>query len=169
MPKKYSYVVLEIPEPFRSQILEYGTKLINKAHLKELEDYPHITVKCGLKTNDVHKVAGILGTFKPIRVMFGHTNIFMADDFRDTDCVKIDVYGESIRRMWRKLNLLPNDSIYQSYQPHCTLGFIEAGYGMGYIGTNPIIGEKVILDRVVFSPVIGDKKYITCNGEVLNY
>lgn len=167
MNKEYGSVQIEIPEPHKSSIQEYAKNLINISHTQgPLTDPPHITVQWGLD-NSVEEIAKIIGTFIPIRVMFGHTNIFIADDYRDTDVVKLEVYGESIRRMRRKL--VPVVQIYKSYSPHITLGYVEKGTGMYYIGNNPFIGDKIICKHVVFSAMNGKKYKITHEGEISDY
>lgn len=170
MKNVYSTLSVELPEPFRGRILEFANGLIDEDCVVHMEKIPHITIKWGIDTIDVNKVAEILGKFIPIRIMFGATKMFMADDHRPTDVVKIDVFGMSLKRIREKIEKgLETYCTYKYYNPHCTLAYVDEHAAMQYVGSNPVIGEKVVVDRVVFSPAYGEKKYITCDGEILDY
>lgn len=135
-----------------------------------MERIPHVTIKWGIDTNDVMAIAKSLGTFIPIRIMFGATKMFMADDNRPTDVVKIDVFGMSLNKLRKRIeDNLETFCTYKYYNPHCTLAYVHEYCAMQYVGTNPVVGEKVIVDRVVFAPAYGEKKVITCGGEILDY
>ena len=169
---KYSYVYVEIPEPFRSGILTYANELIEKDQLTEqgLETDPHVTIKYGIKTNDVGEVAKALGKFNPIRLMFGITSVFIADDIHDYDVVKIDIFGLTLSKLRKSItdNLNTVDQ-YKLFYPHITLGFVEPKTAIKYIGTNPVMGEKVVVDSVVFSNMDKVKWRIKNDGSIIDY
>jgi 2'-5' RNA ligase len=134
------------------------------------ERTPHVTIKYGIETNDVEEVAAALGKFIPIRLMFGATKMFMASDINPTDVVMIQMFGMSLLRLRRKIeSVLVTHDNKPYYYPHLTLAFVNEHASIAYVGNNPFIGEKVVVDRVVFNPVNGQKKIITTNGEILDY
>jgi 2'-5' RNA ligase len=167
----YSSLQVEIPEPYRERILNYAKGLIDDDDLVELERNPHITIKWGIETNRVEKVAEALTPFIPIRVMFGKTSFFPADDTNNKhDVLKIDVFGESLTRLRRKIEsnveTVPDN---KAFVPHITLGWVDRGVGLIYVGNNPIIGKKTVVDKVIFSPAYGDKSVISADGTVWKY
>lgn len=162
--------MVEVPEPFRTQVLEYAKDTIDKEDIVKIEDEPHVTIKYGIETNRVEEVAKAIGKFIPIRVMFGATKMFMASSANPTDVLKIDVFGMSLKKLRKRIedNIDTND-VWRTYYPHVTLAYLKEYAAMQYIGSNPLIEGKFVTDKVVFSPAYGDKKIITCDGTILNY
>lgn len=163
--KRHSTVMLIPPKDIVDEIVEYNTKLFTDG-LIEIETRPHITILHGLLTNDVNEVSKVLTPFHPIRVMFGKNNMFMADNYMDFDIVRIDVFGEYLTRLRRRLLTLENKQTYMSYVPHITLAAVRANYAIDYVGQNPFIGRKFVVDELLFSPAEGEKVIIKGDDEV---
>jgi hypothetical protein len=96
--------------------------------------------------------------------------VFLADETNQRDVLKIDMFSMSAGKLRQKvidnLETVPDE---WDYSAHLTLGFLDRNCGLWYVGNNPVIGEKVVVDRLVFSPAYGEKKYIYTNGKVGNY
>lgn len=168
---KYSSLHVEIPEPQSERIVKYAKGLIEDDHLLELELEPHVTIKYGIETNRVEEVAAALGEFKPIRLMFGKTSVFMANDYNKHDVLKIDMFVMSLNRLRQRVvdNLDTAPHKWPEYSPHLTLAVLDTNCGLWYVGNNPVIGEKVVVDNVVFSPVYGKRKLIYTDGRIEEY
>jgi 2'-5' RNA ligase len=158
--ERYGVVYLSPPQPLKDEIVEYSNNLLTDGRI-EAEKNPHITILYGIKTNDVREVTAALGEFHPIRVMFGKTSMFMADDINRFDIVKIDVFGLYLARLRKRLmERLDNKQTYSEYFPHITLGAVKANYAIDYVGNNPFIGAKFVGTELIFSPAEGEKTII---------
>lgn len=144
-----SEVYIEVPDPLKSEISEYTKNTISVREIEKLSN-PHVTIKWGLETNNVEELIHVLGEFIPIRVMIGKTSMFMADDYREQDVVKLDVFGMSLIRMNRLLSTMKHASIYKTYNPHITLAYVKKFHAIKYIGHNTVIGKKFVVDNVMF-------------------
>jgi len=161
--QRYGTVMLVPPQDIREQIIEYSKNTIIDG-LIEIENKPHVTILHGILTNDINEVKAALGEFHPIRVMFGKTNMWMASDDCDYDIVKIDVYGVYLNRLRKQLmQSLENEQTHSTYWPHLTLAAVKSGFGIDFIGNNPWIGQKIVVDELLFSPAEGEKGIIKCN------
>jgi hypothetical protein len=166
---KYSTVLIELPEPYNQRILDFTDALIDKDVIVEPCKVPHITVKWGIQTSDVEEVAKAIGTFIPIRIMFGTVRLFMADRFRDTDVVKIDVFSMTAKKLHYKIkDNLDTMCTYSNYSPHVTLAAIKPKTGMVYVGGSPVVGEKIVVDKLMFRPSNGEPSYIHTDGTITN-
>ena len=168
--KLHSYLALEIPSPLKERLINYAKELIYEEELIEPELWPHITIRNGILTNDPKEVASKLGKFFPIRITLGITTVFDADLSRPTDAVILDVRAPGAKRLRAQIeNTLEVMPPQYYYRPHITLAFVPPKRGFKYLGSNPFIGDKIILDRVIFSPLEGNKSVITRHGEVYEY
>lgn len=159
-------VYVEVPEPLKSELITYSYTIRESEIIERVTD-PHITIKALLQTDDIELIAKTIGKFIPIRIMFGKTGMFMADEFRDNDVVKIDVFGMSLVRLNRKLSSLPSDSKYNFYFPHLTTAYLHKYEAIQYIGSNPFIGRRFVVDNIIFKT--DSAKYrIFCNGDILD-
>jgi len=168
----YSSLCVPIPEPHASRIVDYAKGLISDDDLRKLEFHPHVTIRYGIDTNKAENVVKALGSFIPVRVMFGKTSAFMTDNDQECDILKIDVFGASLERLRKKVedNLETIPHPWKAYNPHLTLAYIDMGSSLMYMGNNPVIGEKIVVDKLLFIPAFGGKKkYITTEGKVEDY
>jgi len=141
---------VEIPEPYRTLILDYG-KTINEDSVVELEDNPHITLLYGIHTNNINEIKSVLGDFPPFEIQFGATKLFMADDLNPNDVLFIEIFCKQLRPLKEKLVLNTNvTQTYTGFLPHCTVGFLQPGHALQFIGTNPLVGEWVTINNVTF-------------------
>jgi hypothetical protein len=91
----------------------------------------------------------------------------MADDCNEFDIVRIDVFGEYLKRLRQRLmDNLDNVQPYLTFFPHVTLAAVKANYAIDYIGNNPFIGRKFVVDELLFSPANGHKVIIKGNGDI---
>ncbi len=168
---EYSTLHVEIPEPLKSEILEYCQTAIRPEELVEPELLPHITIKYGIDPNvTTDELVKAIGTFIPIRIMFGATKVFPAIETRLSDVLYIEVFGMSLNRIRSRVEAnVKTVNVKNEYIPHLTLGYLQEFTSYKHIGGNPFIGRKVVIDRIIFSPLMGDNKIITCKGDVLDY
>ncbi len=160
-----SKIYIEVPEPFKTDIISYTKETIPTREIVE-QPIPHITIKTGLHTQDAEEVAGFLGKFYPIRVMFGKTSMFIADDLCPYDVSKLDVFGMSLIKLNRKLSNLPNTTVYKTYNPHITLSYLLKYCAIQYVGHNTLIGQKWSTDHILFKNDADKISKIYNTGEI---
>ncbi len=160
-----SVVYVEVPQELSKTLKNFAKTEIYPKDVLEYEEDLHVTLLHGLHTNDVEVVKDAICEFIPIRVMFGKTSMFMADSYRPSDVVKIDVFGMSLKRLRGVLETLPFYTQYKIFTPHVTLAYVEPYTAIQYIGNNPVIGTKFVSDYVVFKSGIGKYK-IYCDGKI---
>jgi 2'-5' RNA ligase len=131
---EYSWVYINLPKEIKGLMLDFG-KLIDEEDRYEkeadggLEKEPHITVKYGLKTNDVKDVKDRLKNEKG-----GSAKVKMSSHFEteEYDVVKMDVESEDLLRIHNRLNELPHEDKYPDYHAHATIAYVKKGKGKKY-------------------------------------
>jgi len=168
--KQYSSLYIQIPEPIRKDLLNYTNKIIDPKFIVGIEDDPHITVKYGITTNDVLDVARAIRPLYPIDVEIGKISMFAADEFRDSDVLKLDIICGYLNQLNKRVEQkLKTVSTYKGYFPHCTLAYLQSGTAMLYLDKNEFLGTKFTVNELVFSPLVGDKSIIDEYGRIVNY
>lgn len=161
--REYGVIYVRIPQSFNDRISEYSEKTIHKNDIVKRKNDLHINIKYGLITEDVKLVKKVLGEFPPIDITFGVTKMFMADDYRDTDVVKIDIFSSALKDLRKRIEKnLETVDVYKTYNPHCTIAYVKKYAGMGYVGCNPIIGEQTTVNEIVFSPPSKEEYFFPC-------
>lgn len=158
--------MVEIAEPFKSEILNWSKGLIREEEIVKFEDYPHVTIRWGIDIGRVEAVAEAIAPFMPIRMMFGATKMFMASDTAPYDVSLIEVFGESLGRLRKKIEASFECAPTFQYFPHLTLAEVQPKTSMKYIGDNPFVGRKYISDYVVFRDPLGNHRRIYNDGRI---
>jgi 2'-5' RNA ligase len=167
MAREHGVVFVPIPDPIKSEITKFTQETINTNDIIEIEDKPHVTIKYGLTTENPEEVAAVICEFNPIRIMFGATKMFMADSIRNTDVVKIDVFGMSLNKIREQIEKnLETIDVYKTFQPHTTLAYVKKYSAIDYVGDNPVIGKKCVVDHVIFSDKNKKNYKISNTGEI---
>ena len=113
---------------------------------------PHVTVKYGLHTNDVDKVAEVIKDEPPITVRLGSTSYFPNGESGSGDVLKFDVDSPDLQRLNAKISeALDTTDTHPGYTPHVTVAYLKAGKGKDYEGDESLSGQMVTLDRIRFS------------------
>lgn len=129
------------------------------------EDEFHVTALYGLHGEDAEEIANLVSGFGPVKIVFGETSLFPADDKKDHDVVKIDIKGDDIHRLHKLLKKLDHTSTYPEYKPHLTLAYCKAGEGAKYCGKNPLTGKEATFTRLMFSNKDRSKTPVSLIGE----
>jgi hypothetical protein len=161
---KASAVMLTVNGDARDLAEAFGYGIIDPDDLtaEGFEYDPHVTIKWGLKTDHFEDIAAPLRMAQPIRVRFGKTAIFEADEH---DVVYVAVESEQLEALHRALGELPNDEPEREYTPHMTLAYVESGKGQQYAGRDDFDGLEAILHTVVFSASNGDASTMTLRSK----
>ncbi|MDP3920536.1 MAG: 2'-5' RNA ligase family protein [Candidatus Omnitrophota bacterium] len=163
----YSAVVMQVSEPVRSRILQFGKKIPGEdlffqeyetdlARVKE----PHITLQYRIETNDPSELARVVKSFGPIRVRLGKTGIFERPD-AGYDVVFLQAEGERLHDLHNLIaNDLDHDSPFLEFAPHITLAYVKKGLGVKYDSISELEGMTFEIDTVSFVQGNGDQTEI---------
>ncbi|MCK9459664.1 MAG: 2'-5' RNA ligase family protein [Proteobacteria bacterium] len=150
----YSSVQVDIPQHLAKKIIAWGKKHIPEKELyKEgshfgRENEIHVTILYGLHTSKSEEVKEIVKG-NAIKFTLGKISIFEHD--AKYDVVKIEVQGQSLHQLNKKLKQLKHTSSFPTYCPHVTLAYVKKGQGKKYIGINEFSGEIIAAKEIIFS------------------
>lgn len=155
--------MVKLPAPEKELVVNFTETLINEQHLVRLETDPHVTIRWGIKTDDVELVKKVLGKLIPVRLMFGATKPFLSTKTRKTDIIMIDVYSMFCKRLRHLIDASGIDcENVTPFYPHLTLAETLANTWYGYVGENPLIGKKIVVNELVFRKSDGTEELIQC-------
>lgn len=129
---QYSSIQVSLPPSDADKIFEWGEEHIedNKIFFDAQEpvygreDELHITVLYGLHTEQSELVRELLRNEPAFRVKLGAVSIFAAS--RKFDVVKIEIISDALHHLNEKLSYnLASTVLYNKYQPHITIAFVE--------------------------------------------
>ncbi|MGB0969825.1 MAG: phage portal protein [Mycobacterium sp.] len=155
-----SCAMLMVTGDASDQAFHFNNYDLNPADIaaEGVEVEPHVTIKYGLTTDQFEDVAPVLRAAQPIRVRFGKTAIFEAEEH---DVVYVAVESEQLGTLHDQLGELPNTDEHTDYTPHMTLAYVESGKGQQYAGSDQFEGLEAILHTVVFRASNGDSSVVT--------
>lgn len=127
----YACTQIDVPSEIIKAIRLLG-KQIDEAdiHSEGLEEYPHITIKFGLLSDEADPIRQIAAQFQPFTVTTGKTSLFENEDF---DVLKIEIEGNELRRLNQAIADTGSISTHPSYHPHITIGYLKSGTGKKYL------------------------------------
>lgn len=157
---KYAVVLFEMPADLSSKIISFSQKFIPKSCLSEdgREDEPHVTVLYGLNDKDFEKVKEKIKDFKQFNIRLGSISKF--DNKEKYDVLKIDVIGDSIRKLNKKIKEIPHYSNYNEYKPHCTLAYVKKDSCNSLLKNNHFENTVIKIKSVNFIDTSKNKKII---------
>jgi len=160
---------IEVVEPFRSKIIQFGDLLIDPYNIstKGRVNTTIINVSSNLETSNVDDIATAVNNFTPIRVMFGMTKIsgLQFSGGSSEELIKVEVYSMVINKIRNLLRTALSLTTQQESAPHVKLCYVKPNTGLQYVGHNPFIGMKMIVDNMTFTTI--DKKYkLFSNGNI---
>jgi 2'-5' RNA ligase len=156
---EYSFAGAPLPAKAAFRLMALQNK-IRKADLGDLgrELQPHITVKYGIKSDDVADLREVLKGVPPIRARLGDVSLFKNPKH---DVLKIDVDSEDLQRVHELIsNHFDNDDTWPEYRPHATIAYLKPGMGKNYLNLNQLAGEELVFDYITFRDRKGQKHRI---------
>ena len=129
-------------------------EIYSKADKDGKEDYgretePHVTALYGLLNHDPVAASAAIAGSGPVTVKLGKLGMFESKDY---DVLKVNVEGDSLHALNRRLRSQPYYSDYDDYKPHLTLAYLKKGEAKKYVGMDPFAGKQLTFDSVTFSP-----------------
>ena len=122
------------------------------------ENEIHVTILYGLHTANPLEVKKIVKGNKPIKFTLGKISLFSSNS--QYDVVKIDVEGQALHQLNKKLKKLKYTSSFPQYHPHITLAYVKKGMGKKHVGVSKFAGEVIISNDIIFSSKNGTKTKI---------
>lgn len=164
--KRLSNVQLSFAKPEAEVVDRFRNELIDPADVADKADLPsyakdglkikpHITVKYGLKTNEVADVSDLFRGEKPITLTIGKTAVFPgAEKGPGYDVVIAEIDSPRLHELNKKITEKADvePSAHPEYKPHITLAYVKKGMGEKYAGRTDLEGTKLTFDGVTFSP-----------------
>ncbi len=163
---KFSTTQFDLPDDVAGVVLSMKSQ-IHPDDLASDEhagpDFPHITIKYGLHTDDPDEVRAAFAGESPVSITLGETSVF---ENEDGDVVKIEVDGKQIRRLNARLSeRLRHTTTHADYMPHVTIARVRSGLGEKYAAKlSALRGKSIAFDRVSFSNRYRVKTSIPLDG-----
>lgn len=112
----------------------------------------HATVKQGLHTRQALDVNRVVAPHGPFRMHLGETVVFPATRHRPHDVVAVRVHSPALLRLRGAMEsrLGHSDLHGAEFQPHITLGYVQAGVGQQYAGRMDFFGTQVPVSHITF-------------------
>lgn len=157
--QEFSSTQINLSKDISDKIISWGQDNISDEELynKEgfgREDTIHVTVLFGLHIVTPILVRKIIKDFPAIRTTLGRISIFESEEY---DVVKIDIHGNDLHLLNKKLSDLPHTKTHPRYYPHVTIAYVKKGCGKKFVGDKEFEYTKIILNDFVFSSK--DRKY----------
>ena len=115
----------------------------------------HVTVLYGLIDSSPEIVSKHVESLGLVNVTVGRCSLFTKPE---ADVIKLDVDGDDLRALNKKLAELPHQNDYDEYLPHITLAYVKPGSGKDYLDRlNQLNGQQIQLARYVFSDGMGNQ------------
>lgn len=154
----YSSLQFNFPKFATKKIIQWGEDNISDDMLYEEENNlvygreyeSHVTINYGITDDNPKNIKKLLGKQKPFYIECGKLSVFNCDKF---DVLKIEVESPELRR----INKMVSDSIdiipsnFNVYRPHATIAFLKKNIGDRFVGNSDFVGNRVLVDRLMFS------------------
>lgn len=126
---------------------------------------PHVTIRYGLHTRDVAEVGAALEGEPPVKVTFGGTDVFVAEDYA---VIIVRVEGEGLRRLNAVLGKrLDHTQMHPAYVPHATVAYVKSdkwAEALALRSADFMEGREATFDRVTYSNHEGARSTINLTG-----
>jgi hypothetical protein len=151
----FSCLLVALPDDMSKQVIDWANKNIPDSVLfdketKGREDFPHITVKYGINSEDPEQVVKLLENEQSVSFVLGQISLF--DTNPDFDVVKIEVKSKDLEKLNKKVSeaVEVTDS-HPGYIPHVTLAFVQKGFGDNFKGMMDFDGLSGTINKLIFS------------------
>jgi len=81
------------------------------------------------------------------------------------DVVKYDVESDIIKKLNKAACKFPNEDSHPKYHPHLTLAYVKPD---SFDEKDTVVDMEVTIDKIVYSPIKGDKMYFELPEETIN-
>ncbi len=148
---------IDIPQPYRDQILNIGLNIPDgDLGVEGRELNPHITIKYGIESDNPDLVRTLIEGFGPITFTLADTAVFESDEY-DVLYIEVDPINSGDLD---NLNVLISSSLkvtdtHPEYIPHITIAYLKPGLGKNYIRDSSMNGVKITTSMIVFSSLDG--------------
>lgn len=124
------------------------------------EKESHVTIRYGLKGNDVVPIQLALQGAQTIRATLGEVTAFEPTD-KPYDVLKVDIVSEDLHRLNALIKAnCEHDELHDGYHPHLTIGYLRRGLATEFVGDKRFVGKELTFSSVTFSPAEGNRTEI---------
>jgi hypothetical protein len=158
-PHSLASTQIQLPPALAAKIFDVGRQ-IPDAELAEMgrEDDAHITVKYGLKSDNVEEIRDVLADAGPIQVTLGPLAVFSRPEH---DVLYASVDSPTLHTLNSRIDAtVETEPSEFDYTPHATIAYLKPGEGAKYAGNMMLDGETATVSSVLFSPSQGDQKIL---------
>lgn len=129
------------------------------------DDEAHVTIRYGF-TADLTKeeINEIIKDVKSFTIKLKSISIFKASGDKKYDVVKFDVESDILTKLNKKSGKYPNEQSFPNYHPHVTIAYVKKG---SFKNETKDISIEVTVDKIVYSPMKGEKKSIKLQNGVI--
>lgn len=129
---------------------------------------PHVTIRYGLKTDDVDEIRAAVAEFGPIAIRFGDVSIFEGGE---TDVVKIEIESRGLVKLNEALgDAIAHVDTFPTYQPHVTIAYVKKGLGKNYVEKlNSLSGTVAAFNRLTFGRRDRSKITVPLTGRIMQF
>lgn len=166
----YSSLQFNFPKFAAKKIIQWGEDNILDDMLYEEENNmfygreyeSHVTINYGIKDESPKNIKKILSKQKSFYIECGKISVFNCDKF---DVIKIEVESPELRRINKivseEIDIITN--VFNAYRPHATIAFLKKSNGDKFIGNSEFVGNRILVDRLIFSSKDGTQSTIEFN------
>jgi 2'-5' RNA ligase len=167
--KKYDYssLLIQLPDEITDNVICWGYDnvpnedvFLNPNDLSfGRENDPHITLMYGIHTENSNEVSDLFMKESEFECKLGKIDLFTKND--NFEVLIVSVESDELHKLNLKTrrNLEATEN-FPVFIPHITICYMKKGKGKKYIGNNEFLGEKFIINEILFSSKNGDKKSI---------
>lgn len=123
------------------------------------EDEPHITVKYGIHTSSEEEISFAISEEGSVTAKLGRMSIFENEEF---NVLKLEVESPDLHRLNDEVtNNVECTNTYPVYHPHVTIAYLCKEFDYRKLMCDIFDGEEVSFSRLQFSPVDGEKTWVS--------
>lgn len=133
-----------------------------------LETQPHVTVRYGVKGDDVEGIKRFLESQKPFEASLGATHTFPASEHSDGAVpVVAPVESPELHRINSEIEEHGEfaASSFPEYKPHATVAYVKPGAAEKYVGLQDAAGRKFLVDHIAITDRNGNQTNVPLLGK----
>lgn len=127
----------------------------------------HVTVRYGIKSDDVEGIRGYLSQQEPFDATLGKTEKFPPSEHSDGAAVIVaPVEAPELHRINAELEKHGEftEPSFAEYKPHATVAYVKPEAADRYVGMDVTSGKKFRIDKIVISDRYGNQETIKLQG-----
>ena len=133
-----------------------------------LEDHPHVTVRYGIKGDDVEGIRNFLKAQTPFEASLGKMQSFPASEHSDGAAPIIaPVNAPELHRIEAELDKHGDFSerSFPEYKPHATVAYVKPEAAHKYVGDATTEGAKFTVSEIAISKKDGSQEVVKLEGK----